>query len=71
MKIKKTLLLFFFTVFGFMFILSGCSLFTHSKKITVKIPNRFKYALNNENFKIKNDWWKNFKSNKPENRKKK
>ena len=64
MKIKKTLLLFFFTVFGFMFILSGCSLFTHSKKITVKIPNRFKYALNNENFKIKNDWWKNFKSNK-------
>ncbi|MGC8554574.1 MAG: TolC family protein [Candidatus Acidulodesulfobacterium sp.] len=47
-----------------MFIFSGCSLFTHPKKITVKIPKRFKYALNNENFKIKNDWWKNFKSEK-------
>ncbi len=64
MKIKNTLLLFFFTAFGSMFFLSGCSLFTHPKKITVKIPKRFKYALNNENFKIKNDWWKNFKSNK-------
>ncbi len=61
MKIKKTLLLFFFTVLGSMFIFSGCSLFTHPKKITVKIPKKFKYALSNENFKIKNDWWKNFK----------
>jgi len=63
MKIEKTLLLFFFIAFGSIFILSGCSLFTHPKKITVKIPNKFKYALNNENFKnfkIKNDWWKNF-----------
>ncbi len=64
MKIKKVLLLFFFTALGSMFFLSGCSLFTHPKKITVKIPKRFKYALNNENFKIKNDWWKNFGSNK-------
>ena len=64
MKIKKTLLLFFFTAFGSMFIFSGCSLFTHPKKITVKIPKRFKYTLKNENFKIKNDWWKNFKSRK-------
>ena len=67
MKIKKTLLLFFFTAFGSLFLLSGCSLFTHPKKITVKIPKRFKYALNNENFKIKNDWWKNFKSNELDN----
>ncbi|MCL4497025.1 MAG: TolC family protein [Deltaproteobacteria bacterium] len=50
-----------------MFFLSGCSLYTHPKKITVKIPKKFKYALNNENFKIKNDWWKNFKSNKLDN----
>ncbi len=64
MKIKKVLLLFFFTALGSMFFLSGCSLFTHPKKITVKIPKRFKYALNNKNFKIKNDWWKNFGSNK-------
>ena len=64
MKLKKTVFLFFFTAFASMFILSGCSLFTHPKKITVKIPKRFKYALKNENFKIKNDWWKNFKSNK-------
>ncbi len=67
MKIKKTLLLFFFTALGSMFFLSGCSLYTHPKKITVKIPKKFKYALNNENFKIKNDWWKNFKSNKLDN----
>ena len=67
MKIKKTLLLFFFTALGSMFFLSGCSLYTHPKKITVRIPKKFKYALNNENFKIKNDWWKNFKSNKLDN----
>ncbi|RZV39118.1 MAG: TolC family protein [Candidatus Acidulodesulfobacterium acidiphilum] len=67
MKIKKTLLLFFLTAFGSMFVLSGCSLFTHPKKITVKIPKKFKYALNNVNFKIKNDWWKNFKSNELDN----
>ena len=46
--------------FGSVFILSGCSLFSSPKKIAIKIPKKFKYALKTGNMAVKNDWWKNF-----------
>ena len=59
-KINKILFLLFCLSFGSVFILSGCSLFSSPKKIAVKIPKKFKYALKNGNMPVKNDWWKNF-----------
>ena len=61
MKINKILLLLSCAAFGSAFMLSGCSLFSRPKKIEVKIPQKFKYAVNAGNISIKNDWWKNFK----------
>ena len=62
MKINKILLLFFCAGFGSTFILSGCSLFSRPKKIAVKIPKKFKYAVKAGNIPVKNDWWKNFRN---------
>ena len=61
MKINKILLLLFCAGFSSVFILSGCSMFSRPKKIAVKIPKKFKYAVKAENIPVKNDWWKNFR----------
>ena len=62
MKINKILLLLFCAGFSSVFILSGCSMFSRPKKIAVKIPKKFKYAVKAENIPVKNDWWKNFRN---------
>jgi hypothetical protein len=52
-KINKILFLLFCLGFGSVFILSGCSLFSSPKKIAVKIPKKFKYALKTGNIRKK------------------
>jgi multidrug efflux system outer membrane protein len=37
-------------------------MFSRPKKIAVKIPKKFKYAVKAENIPVKNDWWKNFRN---------
>ena len=60
MKTKKIILIFCICLSS-IYILSGCSLFSRPKKIAVKIPKQFKYAVKAGNIPVKNDWWKNFK----------
>ena len=61
MKINKILLLLFCAGFSSVFILSGCGMFSQPKKIAVKIPKKFKYAVKAGNIPVKNDWWENFR----------
>ncbi len=60
MKTKKIILILCIGLSS-IYILSGCSLFSHPKKIAVKIPKKFKYAVKAGNIPVKNDWWKNFR----------
>ena len=60
MKTKKIILILCIGLSS-IYILSGCSLFSRPKKIAVKIPEKFKYAVKAGNIPIKSDWWKNFK----------
>ena len=61
-KINQRAVLFFSICIFSVTALSGCSLFSRPKKIKVKIPETFKYAVQPGNIPIKKDWWKNFKS---------
>ncbi|MDA8402519.1 MAG: TolC family protein [Deltaproteobacteria bacterium] len=60
MKTKKIILILCIGLSS-IYILSGCSLFSQPKKIAVKIPKKFKYAVKAGNIPVKNDWWKNFR----------
>ena len=60
MKTKKIILILCIGLSS-IYILSGCSLFSQPKKIAVKIPKKFKYAVKTGNIPVKNDWWKNFR----------
>lgn len=61
MKTKKIILILCIGLSS-IYILSGCSLFSQPKKIAVKIPKKFKYAVKAGNIPVKNDWWKNFRN---------
>ena len=60
MKTKKIILILCIGLSS-IYILSGCSLFSQPKKIAVKIPKKFKYAVKTGNIPVKNDWWENFR----------